>query len=487
MEQPNNMPNIINTPNIGPEKDNNKAKKVSTTTKVAVLIVLVALLIGGILLPIKIVPETISSLANTFSSIFIPKEHASLSLSKTTISSGEAFALSWNGNTRTDGSYSLTYECAPSLNIQISVDNNPYQTIPCNAAYYFMPKSNTVMVTASSTAVNHTDINLTLGFLKEGASSVTELANTTITVTNNLASGTTITATSTAENKSQNNKVAVASKKTSSYNPNGLADLEVKILGTGYTTSAGIFVPGTIVPAGAEAAVKFQIMNVGNNYTGAWSFSADLPSDDQPRFDSVPQKNLGPGDRIEYVLGFNKTRSNNNLTATIIADPLNLIKEGSKANNTTRVLFLGGQPSSTVANINTQTANVVQNGLPDLFVKILGTGLISTSSNAFQDASSVSYNDIAAIRFEVQNIGASYSGTWNFKANLPATSYVDQTYTSPTEATLAPGAMAYFTISFSNTQNVGTNTASIVIDPDNKLVETSKINNSASTTIIRSQ
>jgi hypothetical protein len=127
-------------------------------------------------------------------------------------------------------------------------------------------------------------------------------------------------------------------------------------MATGYlnpTTKS--IVPSINVPAGMEAAVKFKITNIGDNYTGHWTFSVNLPSDTDPHYTSAEQQNLAPGDRIEYVLGFEKSLSNNGSgTAVIIADPSNLIKELSKVNNIANALF-AGSPSNTQSTSSTST------------------------------------------------------------------------------------------------------------------------------------
>ena len=60
----------------------------------------------------------------------------------------------------------------------------------------------------------------------------------------------------------------------------GLPDLIVTIDATGYlaTSSASSFVAASTIPSGVRPAVSFTIKNVGTNVSGAWRFSASIPT-----------------------------------------------------------------------------------------------------------------------------------------------------------------------------------------------------------------
>ena len=89
---------------------------------------------------------------------------------------------------------------------------------------------------------------------------------------------------------------------------NGLPDLVVTINAIGYlaTTSADSFIASTTVPVGSRPAVTFTIKNSGTNATGAWRWSASIPTASNFIYQSVPQQNLNPGDYIDYAFGFDQ-------------------------------------------------------------------------------------------------------------------------------------------------------------------------------------
>ncbi len=136
----------------------------NTVIKVIVLIALIALLVIGILLPIKLVPSAVTSLKGFFTSLFGTESKITLSLDKKTISSGDAFTLSWKGMTDTDGSYLLKYDCLDGVTFITSV-NQPSEKIVCGAQYYFAPSQSKISVTASSSVLKNADVPVTVSLL----------------------------------------------------------------------------------------------------------------------------------------------------------------------------------------------------------------------------------------------------------------------------------------------------------------------------------
>lgn len=125
----------------------------------------------------------------------------------------------------------------------------------------------------------------------------------------------------------------------------GLPDLSVKINQIGYlaTTSASSFVASSTVPAGSRPAVSFTIKNVGTNVSGAWRFSASIPTQTAYVYQSPAQQTLAPGDSIDYTLGFDQAISGTGKIISITANFDSGITESSKANNTasTSITILG--------------------------------------------------------------------------------------------------------------------------------------------------
>lgn len=125
-------------------------------------------------------------------------------------------------------------------------------------------------------------------------------------------------------------------------------DLAVKILEVGaIDTASDEFIPGSPVAVSAtrKAAVRFSVENLGTERSPAWSFNASLPTSPVFVFHSDPQRELGPGDRIEFTMGFDNATGDagGNGTIAITADPTGAIKEVTKENNaataTVKIVF----------------------------------------------------------------------------------------------------------------------------------------------------
>lgn len=127
------------------------------------------------------------------------------------------------------------------------------------------------------------------------------------------------------------------------------------------------------------------------------------------------------------------------------------------------------------------------NGVPDLSLQILATGIVSTSSTSsverFTAKSSIMQGDRPAIQFMVKNIGTNVSGGWNFKVELP-TALSGNEFTSGTETSLRPGDFVIYTIGFDSLRNSGENRARIIVDPNAQVNRDSVRSNNEGTAIL---
>ncbi len=119
----------------------------------------------------------------------------------------------------------------------------------------------------------------------------------------------------------------------------GLPDLVVENVVTGYLTSTNTssFRAADEVPDGERGAFKFTIRNQGTNASGRFEFDATLPTSRAFTYSSSIQQSLNPGERIEYVLGFDRTKDGENRKITITVDPDEDIRESNEGNNTRSV------------------------------------------------------------------------------------------------------------------------------------------------------
>lgn len=117
--------------------------------------------------------------------------------------------------------------------------------------------------------------------------------------------------------------------------PYGLADLAIESFTTGYLTSSNTssFVASDTVPDGKRGAFKFSVVNKGTNVADRFKFEAELPTDRAYTYHSSFQPVLNPGERIDYVLGFDRTKEGNNRTIVVTIDSGNDVRESNENNN----------------------------------------------------------------------------------------------------------------------------------------------------------
>ena len=119
--------------------------------------------------------------------------------------------------------------------------------------------------------------------------------------------------------------------------------------------------------------------------------------------------------------------------------------------------------------------------LPDFSVRILGVGSINPNTRTFVPASTLSTNEIGAVRFEITNSGTKASGVWGFSANLPTNPAFE--YTSERQHSLSPGDRIEYTIQFDQLVR-GTNTFTVHADTADEIKEVSENNNIATQAIV---
>lgn len=116
----------------------------------------------------------------------------------------------------------------------------------------------------------------------------------------------------------------------------GKPDLAIVQAVPGYLTTADTasFVPSPTVPSTYRPAIRFVVQNIGTNVSGTWDFSATLPTSPAFTYNSAQQISFMPGDRIDYVLSFDRPLPGTGNKITITLDPSNLVSESNKSNNT---------------------------------------------------------------------------------------------------------------------------------------------------------
>lgn len=122
---------------------------------------------------------------------------------------------------------------------------------------------------------------------------------------------------------------------TATVTLSGLPDLTVQINALGYltTSSADSFIATSSVPFGGRPAVSFTIRNIGTNTTGAWRFSASIPTKTNYIYQSPLQQSLNPGDSIDYMLGFDQASIGTDRTISITVNFDYTVSESNTNNN----------------------------------------------------------------------------------------------------------------------------------------------------------
>jgi hypothetical protein len=132
--------------------------------------------------------------------------------------------------------------------------------------------------------------------------------------------------------------------------------------------------------------------------------------------------------------------------------------------------------TGTTSGSNSGGSNTQATGPADLSVRIIATGVVDMYGNFVQRAP-FSPDEIAAVKFDIGNVGGTATGVWYFTATLPTNPAY--TYQSPAQASLAPGAHIENILRFRPVM-MGGGSVSVYVDPQGSVSEASESNNTAS-------
>ena len=154
---------------------------------------------------------------------------------------------------------------------------------------------------------------------------------------------------------------ASASNVVTAVNVNGRPDLAIRLIAVGtidrYTKQLS---QSSYTNATDETGIKFEVVNIGNGASGVWSFSATLPSATTPNYQSDSQISLNPGDKIQYVLGFDNPVYSGTNSAYITINPLIYSTDSDTSNNSLTVpITIVGTTNYNYSNTNPGYTNTV--------------------------------------------------------------------------------------------------------------------------------
>ena len=445
------------------------------------LLVRIVLIIGMALLAmlallgvIKIMPSAISSLGSVLqSTIFTPKETIVISLSNNAPASGEEIKLSFDHKGKNSiGKYEFRFECKSQDLKMTIIDGTNRTDVACGSKTQVL-NTEFELIPILTTKNSYLDSNIFVDFTKSSSQSVNVTGRSLLTIHNGNI-GDSVQATS---SKSTSSATTIKNFATSSQNTkiNNTTvqkyDLYLVMKDSGVVTN-GVFIPKSNFNLNESSSIRFDIGNQGNIATGPWSFTANLPTNPNRTFSSPIQPSLNPGELIEYTLTLENLQSvGANIASVRIISPGN---ELSTTNNV-GVITLNG-------NTYSGNYNGTNYGKADLIGKVVALGVIDRNTGQFNEASSVSRNARAAVKFEIDNIGTNTSANFVFTANLP--SNTNSIFVSPSQSGMYPGESRVYTVWFDNPQNIGSNPITIRIDSSNNVDESSENNNIIYTSIL---
>lgn len=330
------------------------------TRAVAVVAFIVVALIGmwGSVKVASAVPNAFSAIAAavvSITSIFVPAgEEITLSAPSLT-DSGSAFTLSWeHAQKSVDGSYTFRYDCAEGVHFTSPATSGAEATVFCNVPFNFLNSENSIVLTAVS-ANQYADVTVHIDFTPNGAARATVTGTATLTVTNDgsvtetpviVPTTPTTPVTPTApvvpkpvtptKGTETSTTFPVGTTKPAS-DPQGYVDLAVRVLEVGVVNkTTGAFTASSTPmrnPPGGYVAVRFAVENIGTKTSPQFDFNAVLPTMPSNIFTSPIQAALGPGDRIEFTMGFDKFADADEGVFKVNVDPSSRINEPRKDNN----------------------------------------------------------------------------------------------------------------------------------------------------------
>lgn len=420
---------------------------------------------------VRYIPPVVSSISTASASLFrtfLPAEKLSIESNKNTVKSGDRFNLSWPLIENTSQDHSLIYVCKPKVNVFYIGGNDTKIPIKCSESFKLGKSGNATLEVDLLEQDTYTDIEFTVIQKTDGSKDRRGTKTITITSGNtslDSADSNNISSTSTkpvltSEIKKNPSKNTQTKARTDGgyYVPRsvytGPADLVISKPIAGYVNPvSGLFFPANQILSSDIGAINFTITNVGGTYSGPWSLSATLPTQEQ-LFTSVDQVSLAPGTSVLFTLRLGEIERNGNYSIVVVADNRNMVSESNENNNTGETtLSVSGGLSNTGYNSNKA----------DLIIKNLRV-------------TRVSGND-AGITFQIQNIGGKTARNWKFNATLPTRNSDDEDFESDKQPSLAPGDSVEYTLGFDDLRSNGY--ADLEVDKDDAIDESNERNNSA--------
>jgi len=225
------------------------------------------------------------------------------------------------------------------------------KVIFCNTPYNFINQNNTLSFRAFSVNAGEVDVPLSINFVKNNSTRISERGKASLKINGgggNVNDGGTILITDNRRNTGSVERTAgekveetflfdeTVGNRVGVSDPNGFVDLKPKILAVGQIDRiTNVFTATSTILRSSRGAVKFEVENIGTKISSTWTFNLVLPTIPRHIYHSKNQQALLPGDRIEYVIGFDSIKDDASSPNIIIVniDPTNSVREKDKTNN----------------------------------------------------------------------------------------------------------------------------------------------------------
>lgn len=299
---------------------------------------------------------TLASALVSVQSFFSPAERIVVSLVDSQAVVEEPFTVSWEHRGKTtDGSYTFFYGCSDDVHFAIDGD-----TVFCNTDLPILSTDTTLRITAYGAIAGIATIPVEIRFRENGETVISERGELTIMVQDQRFDD--ATSTSTAPTTTPTDPTAPQTGSTGSpqaggpgrtpgptqnipivtgpvSDPNGEADLVVRVIAYGLVDrTSGTFTQEDEIPrdlpSNKRGAIRFEVENIGTKLSGEWAFEAALPTSPSYTYRSDDQDSLFPGDKIEFIIGFDRLRNADEDDYRIEVDSKDDVDESRENNNT---------------------------------------------------------------------------------------------------------------------------------------------------------
>jgi CARDB len=445
-----------------------------TSTKFAVISLVIIILIFLSFFMVKLIPQILSSVANStvsISSAFFPSNGQTKNNSATTTNSSNS---------------------AVTLNPTIKASGEANNSSNTNSNQSFWSKLFGSNKTDTSKA-NDSQVNFSVA--------TSSKPNTNDTNGNSV------------------NKVIYNDRNTGNQNAiNGKPDLAVQITSIGIMGANGVFVSTNNFTTSDTVVIKFKVENQGTAPSGAWVMRVNMPSSNtSDQIKTISAGSIPAGAAITGQAVFNTPAVGSNQQVTIFVDPNGTIVESNKNNNQTSIALNvtsannnyndsynnGYNYNNNCVNGYTYTNGIYNScnsgyasNIPNLAIRQIALGKID-AYNQFVQTDYLRTTDNVAIKFEVTNNSSVYTSSWTWKGQSSGpnqyyyNNYSNGNYSNgytynndgsrnsnPTsmESGLAPGETRTYTVTFNNL-TYGSNYITVTADSGNNIVESNDNDN----------